>query len=304
MVVSIIDPKSEDILPGGMLLIYVCTDNEYRLLHQQDSVENRGVFGIRYLQDLNSDGLAELVISSPSCGAHTCFEDVHVLGWDGEGFTNMLEGPTDDLSSPEIRVKDPDQDGIFDIEIGSGGFNSVGAGPNRTSTRNWIYDKLSHNWEYFEDINGPSFFRIHVLHDADEAVIVGDYEQALIEYGRVVYDPNLVDWQNFEQEKAVLSAYALYKISVVHLILGQEDLASITFDLLGQYHPTSTDGHIFVELSNTFRTGFTNNGLTGGCEAAQEFAVDYAEEILLPLSSATFGYANPDYLPADICPWG
>ena len=88
------------------------------------------------------------------------------------------------------------------------------------------------------------------------------------------------------------------------MILGEEDLAFITFDLLGANNPTSTDGHIFVELSDVFHAGFTNNGLAGGCEAAQEFSVDFAEEILLPLSSATFCFANPDYLPADICPWG
>ena len=304
VVVSIIDPQSDNILPGGKLLIFVCLDSAYLLLHQQDSVDNRGAFGIRYLQDLNSDGLAELVTSSPSCGAHTCFEEVQILGWDGVGFTNLLKDPTDDLPSPDILLLDPDQDGIFDIQVGSGGFNSVGADPNRTTIRRWTYNNLTWFWDYSEDVPGPSFFRIHVLHDADEAAITGDFDQALIEYGRVVYDPTLVDWQNYEQEKAVLSAYALFKIAVVHLILGEEDLASITFELLGKNHPASTGGHIFVELSYAFRSGFTNDGIAGGCEAAKEYAIDFSEEILLPLSSATFGYANPDYLPADICPWG
>jgi len=304
VVVSIIDPQSEYILPGGKLLIFVCSENVYRLVHHQDSIDNRGAFGIRYLQDLNSDGRAELVTSSPSCGAHTCFEDVQILGWDGEGFTDLLEGSADDLPSPDIRLLDPDEDGIFEIEVGSGGFNSVGAGPNRTMVRRWKFNLVTRFWEYSEEVPGQSYFRIHILHDADAAARTGEYDQAQIDYGRVVYDPTLVDWQNYEQEKAVLSAYALFKIAVVHLILGDEDLASITFDLLGKNHPTSTDGYIFVELSNAFRSGYTNNGLAGGCEAAQEFAADFSEGILLPLGSATYGYANPDYLPADICPWG
>lgn len=303
VVVSIIDPQSEYILPGGKLLIFVCSENVYRLVHHQDSIDNRGAFGIRYLQDLNSDGQAELVTSSPSCGAHTCFEDIQILGWDGEGFSDLLKGSTDDLPSPDIRLIDPDEDGIFDIEVGGGGFNSVGAGPNRTTVRSWKYNQMTRFWEYSEDVLGLSYYRIHLLQDADTAARNGEFDQALIDYGRVVYDPTLVDWQNYEREKVVLSAYALFKISVVHLILGEDDLSSITFDLLEKNHPSSTDGHIFVELSNAFRSGFTNNGIAGGCEAAQEFAADFSEGILLPLGSATYGYANPDYLPADICPW-
>jgi hypothetical protein len=50
-----------------------------------------------------------------------------------------------------------------------GGFNSVGAGPNRTTIRSWKYEQLTGFWEYFEDVPGPSYYRIHLLHDADSA---------------------------------------------------------------------------------------------------------------------------------------
>jgi hypothetical protein len=62
--------------------------------------------------------------------------------------------------------------------------------------------------EYSEDVSGPSYYRIHLLHDADSAARNGEFDQALIDYGRVMYDPTLVDLQNYEHEKAVLSAYA------------------------------------------------------------------------------------------------
>ena len=87
------------------------------------------------------------------------------------------------------------------------------------------------------------------------------------------------------------------------MILGEDDLASIAFDLLEKNHPSSTEDNIFVELSKPFCSGFTNDGIAGRCEAAQEFAANFFEEILLPLGAAGFGYANPDYVPADICPW-
>jgi hypothetical protein len=44
--------------------------------------------------------------------------------------------------------------------------------------------------------------------------------------------------------------------------------------LLEKNHPSSTPGNIFVELSKAHRPGFTNSGMAGGCEAAQEFTVN------------------------------
>jgi len=59
----------------GKLLLFVCQEGVYRLLHHQASGEGSGAPGIRYLQDLNGDGIAELVVGSPTCGASTCFEE-------------------------------------------------------------------------------------------------------------------------------------------------------------------------------------------------------------------------------------
>ena len=130
------------------------------------------------------------------------------MGWDGEGFSDFLQGSAADLPSQDIRIRDQEGDGVFELEVGSGGFNSVGAGPNRTTIRIWKYNQLTRFWEYSEGVLGPSYYRIHLLHDADSAARNGEFDQALIDYGRVMYDPTLVDLQNYEHEKAVLSAYA------------------------------------------------------------------------------------------------
>lgn len=303
VVISIIDPQSNTIVPRGTFLIYVCQEDGYRLQHRQDSPDNRGAYGIRYLQDLNSDGLGEVVTSSPNCGAHTCFEDVQVLSWREDDIANLLVENTDELPSPDIRIIDPDADGIFDIEIGSGGFNSVGAGPNRTKIRRWVYNSATTSWDSYEDIPGISFYRIHVLHDAEDAAQVENYDQALIDYGRVVYDPNLVDWQDPEQEIANLSAYSRYKIAVLHLIQGDDDRAAITFELLEKNYASQGFGYMYAELATLFRESYELEGLVRACEIAQEFAQNHSEEILSPLGSKIYGYANRDYFPKDICPW-
>jgi outer membrane protein assembly factor BamD (BamD/ComL family) len=119
----------------------------------------------------------------------------------------------------------------------------------------------------------------------------------------VVYDPNLVDWQDPEQEIANLSAYSLYKIAVLHLIQGDADRARITFDLLDKRYLSQDFGYMYAELASVFRESYELEGLANACVATQEFAEGHSKEILSPLGSEIYGYANRDYFPNDICPW-
>lgn len=75
------------------------------------------------------------------------------------------------------------------LKMIGGGFNSVGAGPNRTTIRSWKYEQLTGFWEYFEDVPGPSYYRIHLLHDADSAAGNGEFDQALIMVGLFMIQP-------------------------------------------------------------------------------------------------------------------
>ena len=303
VVVSIYDPQSGSVPPGGLLLIYSCQEAHFILAYREPSVEAWGAPGIRYLQDLNADRRAELVTGSVTCGVHTCFEQVKVLGWSGDNFENLLVGETTDLPYPDIRLVDPDGDGVFDLEVAGGGFGSVGAGPQRTLTRHWRYDSAAGRWQDSRDLLAPSNYRIHVLHDAETAALARDYDQALLDYGRVVSDPTLVDWIDPEVEKANLAAYALFKTAVVNLIQNQLDLAQATFDQLADTYPPGTKGHAYVELAVAFQAAYPAGGVSSGCAAAQKYAADHPDQVLLPLGSAVYGYANRDVSPQDICPW-
>jgi hypothetical protein len=94
-----------------------------------------------------------------------------------------------------------------------------------------------------------------------------------------------------------------YKISVLHLIQGDADRAAITFDLLEKNYSSQDFGYIYAELASVFRESYELEGLVNACAAAQEFADDHAKEIISPLGSETYGYANRGYFPKDICPW-
>jgi hypothetical protein len=302
-VVSIYDPASTTVPPAGRLLIYVCQDGQFELAYDQASAPGMGAPGIRYLQDLNNDGRAELVIGSPTCGASTCQEQVANLGFREGAFRNLLVGETTDLPEPDIRLSDPDGDRIFDLEIGGGSFGSVGAGAQRTLTRRWIYDPGTGLWDRSQDLPGPSGFRIHALYDADQAAQSGDYVVALRLYQRVISDPALAEYLNPEQEHANLVAYALFKQYVVQLLLHQTDQAEQSLVQLVESYPLASPGSAYVDLAKAFQQGYQSGGISAGCQVAQAYAAQHAETILAPLGSSVYGYANPDYQPQDVCPW-
>ncbi len=302
MVVSIFNPSSDNIPPSGKLLIYICENGQYKLEYEQISEKVWGAPGIRYLQDLDADGRAELVESSPTCGASTCFEDVKVQVWNGSGFRNRFEGNSTDLPFPDIHISDPENDGYYQIEIVASGFGSVGAGPQRNVSRVWSYHPDSGLWVPGRDIMGPSNYRIHVLYDAESATRQGNYPEALQLYGRVVHDTTLDDWVDPEKERSDLGAYALFKTAIVYLLQGQDDFAQTTFKQLASAYPAGTPQHAYVEMAATFQSAYQNNDFAAACAVAREFAATHDEQIFTPLGSLSFGYANPDYTPHDVCP--
>jgi len=301
LVVSIFDPGSQLIPPGGALLIYTCQEGVYDLTVNQPTPQGQGGPHLWYLQDLDADGRADLVYSLATCGAHTCFEDVKILSWEDGSFKERLEGSSADLPYPVIKVGDPNGNGIYQLEVTGTGIGSVGAGPQRDTTWAWTYDPGTGMWDKTGESLGPSNYRLHVLQDADTAARQGDYQKALVLYQRVVSDPSLQDWVDPEKEQAELGAYARFKIMTLYLILGQDDFASTAFQEMKNAYPSNSLGYAYVELSDAFRKAYTQGSIAAGCEAANGYASSHSDQILQPLNS--FGYGNPEYTPQDICPF-
>lgn len=303
IVVSIYDPVSESVPPEGILLIYICRNGSYQIAYLEVSSDGWGTPGIDYLQDLNGNGQAELVTSSAVCGAHTCFEEVQVLAWNGNEFENHLDGETSDLPFPDVRVIDSEGDGVFDLELTGSGFGSVGAGPSRGVTRIWVFDVESGFW--LKDVEIPELtnYRIHFLHDAETAARNEDYRQALMLYGRIIQDMSLEDWADPLEEQATLSAYALYKTGLIHYYRGNERVGNSTFDQLRSAYPPDSPQNAYIEMADAFQEAYEQGDFGDGCDAAREFAEENAELILVPLGPVQFGYASPELTPHDVCPW-
>jgi hypothetical protein len=301
VIVSIFDPGSTNLPPAGMLLIYSCIQQEYNLVYQDDSRPDGGAPGIRFLQDLDADDLSELVISSASCGAHTCFEQIQVVGWDGQEWINRLVGQTDDLPYPTIYIIPSENEEIYDLHVSGSGLGSVGAGPQRNITRIWSMDEDTRLWQISSLRLEPSNYRIHVLHDAVGAAKEGNYQQALMLYQRVVSDTTLDDWLDPALEQAWISAFAHYQQVVIYTILEREAFANTILGEMERAYPPESQQFGYVDMALSYLGGYLEGGKEKGCTAALRYATEHPG-ILDPLGQVTFGYGNPTFSPADLCP--
>lgn len=305
VVVSIFDRQSTEILPEGALLLYLCEAGAYELALERSSTGLAGQAGpagpphLWVLEDLDADGRDELVVSAPTCGAHTCFEHVAILAWVEGEIEDLLVGETGDLPNPDVRVRDPEGDGRYELAVIGGGIGSVGAGPQRSLERVWRLEEGE--WRVAEEVPGPSNYRIHALHDAEAAVRAGDDEAALVLYERVIDDDTLDDWMAPEQERALLGGYARFREVVLYTRLGQPDFAGVVLDELEEAYPAGAEGHVYLAMARLYLEGYERGGQEEGCEAARRFARDHAPVVLEPLGPAAFGYGNRTFGPEDVC---
>jgi hypothetical protein len=128
-------------------------------------------------------------------------------------------------------------------------------------------------------------------------------EAALIDYQWVWSDtPPLEDYLDPKVEKPNLGAYAAYMIAAIDAKRGETDTAQAAIDKMEQAYPGGTTQHAFVEMANAYLQALSSGGEASACEAVQAFASSHAEQVLIPLGQKTFGYANKDFLPQDMCP--
>jgi hypothetical protein len=300
-IVLVQSPTESALLPTGSLLIFLCAGDSFQTAYVSAPASEGERPELYAVQDFNGDGLPELLVLWNSCGAHTCFTQAELLKWAGAGFENLWLGRSDDLPSPVIELQGPDADGQTAITIRATGIGSAGAGPYREIRRTWTWRGESGRFEIFEETLSEPYFRIHALHDADQAALEGDYETAVQGYSRVMEDGSLDDWISGEEGRAALGAYAAYRQVVLYALLDNLTDAEAGVLFLQAAHPPSSPYHAYAEMAEGFWETFLFSGDIGeACLNAQSFALSNSDAVLLPLY---YGYANRSYLAADLCPF-
>jgi hypothetical protein len=296
---SIADLESSGPFVSGSFLIFVCSDSSYMLNYASPVSTELGMPVLQAAEDLNGDSTADLLISRSRCGAHTCFIQAEVLLWHGATFENRLQGPTDDLPSPILELY-PTTTGAFEITITAMGIGSVGAGPYRRTVRTWSWDAETERFTTLSETALPSTFRIHVLHDADQAAVEGNYQTALSLYNQVIEDNKLDDWILGENGRANLSAYAMFRRVLTHLQANEPDQAQAAYEILNATFSEGMAGLAYADLAEVFWSEYKMDfNLAAACGAAQAYSSNKSDDILNPLN---YGYANRIYSAFDICP--
>jgi hypothetical protein len=283
----------------SLLLIYLCDRDQFRLEYANASLPNADRIHISQIRDLNSDGLKELLVMQELCGAHTCTQAWQVLAWQRGEFVNALVGRTDDLPSPILEIIGPLADGFMSLELTGTGVPSAGAGPSRTITRVWRWSTTQARFTVFEERLSAPVFRIHALHDADQAALTGQTQTAIDGYLRVIEDPALDDYPYGEEGHTQLSAYALYRSMLIWLELGDLVQAESAYTFLREVYSGAS---AFVDLAQeVWEAYLTTDDLDQSCQIGRAYAQAHPELVLSPLN---YGYANKIYTAVDVCPYG
>ena len=323
-------------LGRGPLTVFGCQAGHYQILL---SIETDNFFSPDVLAaiDLDHDGQRELVTEALSCGLGACLA-VNIWGWNGAGFESMVNtdlgfftmigGTFSD--APSAWVQDVDGDGFVEVLLTGG----IPSGNERDFEGPWRVETDTYAWNgaWFvartQAFTSPEY-RFQALQDADLSVSEADYAAALANYLAVINDDTLDWWSPTKKdnwiansetrwtndptptplpgdgglERTQLSAYAYFRLALLHLLQGQPAEAQAAYDTLQAQYAASAAGRPYAELGAAFWSAYTaDQSIPSGCAAAQAYAAVHPD-LLTPLGSAYHGWQSPTYTPAMICPF-
>ncbi len=319
VLVVVLDPQNAEFPYPGDLYLFGCDAGAYRLLYQAGYARDRSAPLLYAAEDINGDYLNDLVYATQACEGVHCSTRIEVIEWSLAlaSFDSLL---AEGFSEPaaEVEVRDTDGDGLREIVLTSGTLASPQAGPQRVVTKTLKWDGAVYSIASVEP--EPAVYRIHVIHEGDEALRSGDYRTAIGLYEQAVTDDDLLPWQ-YPNEEAYLRAFARFRIVIAYAASGDVASAQAAHDeLLRQFWPplpaeppegeptptppppvVSQPGGAFAEMARLFWREFAlNRDIVTACQVVIGYAraAPSAYEVL-----NSFGTGNPTYSPVDLCPF-
>jgi LysM repeat protein len=277
----------------GQLLVYHSTTTGYTLSHQ---VEGAGEIKLLKAEDINADGKPDLVYVDTSCGAHTCFSTLFVDSWNGSSFQDWVKGePT--MAGAKYSFEDTVAAGQgLEILAHGGLINSAGAGPQRAWTEIYISPE-SGPYESYKKVYDESSCLYFQILDAnalfDKWNDIG-FAPAIAAYDKALLDKSAKACGEDPDELIKLNDFARFRLVVSWVSRGRSDKAApikanITYPPL-------------VGATDTFVKGLQNShSIVQACRDTTR----YAEQNSASWDYLTdWGYANPTFTAADLCPLG
>ena len=347
------DEQKELLLETSDLVILGCDpggSRQYKILREfSDEIEMYIPPKILAIQDLNRDGIPELLLDTRGFFGFSTTRFLKGFSWNGKSFSSIIGPPppypyrtiakitakNDDIygilyEPGNIELEDVDHNGTLEIIVHSGfpGHpESLANGPWRKGS-----DTLSWNGKVFvpvySDID-PPIYRFQAVEDADQAVLMGNFDQALGLYQDTIFSDKLAGWSQalFVQQRKKymdpqggelpalypsmveeyndLAAYAYFRILVLHALRGYLPEAQIVYDTLIRKFPEGHPGHISAIMGVAFWKEFQDSqNINQACTQAVNAIIDRQDGIFSWINSFIQGYQSPTYKLSDLCPYG
>jgi hypothetical protein len=271
-------PETVSYVTGGTGSGYMAVDifewNGWRFSNLRDEpVTIMGASGGPRIQDLNGDGLMEIILVGGACGTaimDMCFpwrQQTLIFSWNGNQFVLSQTRYT----APEYRyqaIQDADREFLY---------------------RN--YPKaLQLYWSVIEDSSldwwSPEREK---------------YTKQLWDTRKETPQPVIPTQVPDDQEYDQLSAYAYFRIGLLNLVMGNEEEARKVFNSLYEEYPLGNPGYPYAMLTGYFMDAYSESGdVVSACQAAIQFADKNPS--LLAFLNGTNDFQDKIYHPQDICP--
>lgn len=285
----------------GAVALYMRAGARYRLAQQigllgdvpiDPAVSHIPCPRIFAVRDLLADGHSEIVLTSTTCGAHTCDVKVDILRWTASGLQSLIAPPT--MAYPEITLQAA-EGGTLDLVLRGGVIGSLGAGPQRE--RQEVYRWNGTRFVLAQTLYDPSDYLYFKIVDANSLMQQARYSQAIALYDEALTNSQLVLSGIHPGEREDLQAFARFRILVAYALLRDFPRAAGAADDLARLQPD----HVYAQVGQLFWDAFSRRrNVAGACTIVTSFAAAHPE---VPAVVSGFGYANPDLTAADICPF-
>ena len=255
-----------------------------------------GEVALLAVDDVNQDGQMDVVWQDTTCGASTCFDTVYIRSWDGSAWQDWTVG-TITMAYAEVSLEDVDPAGSGQELVLTGGvYGSVGAGPQRSRTEVWgspdgaPYVQLSQTF-------GASNCLYHLVIDANRAFAEDlAFEEAQALYEEAIVNTDLVACWTRPNELDELRSFSLYRLALLSGYTGDPETATALVEQLAATYPDQ----VYTQVAQLWLAEYQASGdPVAACTTVNEYAEEHPEvvEVL-----ADYGYANPTFHAADVCP--
>ena len=226
----------------------------------------------------------------------TCYTTVRVYTWDPSQaeFASFTEGEIT-MASATVQLADVTPDDGKEIVLHGGIIHSVSAGPQRAWTEIWA-SKDGRPYQLVSRTYGASDCLYHWVLDGNQALREGKVEKAIEIYQQVISNTDLVPCWFRPNEETELRTFAWFRLALSYAYARQPEMVST---VVNQAKAAFPDEPYIHALEHWYALYSHSNDPATAC---REMA-DYVEEHpVLWEMLANYGYANPTFGKADVCP--